>query len=115
MNLQSALLVFCGSGIGGVLRLLVYKAQMHFIPHYPNFLATLFCNVVGTAILSFVFLLNISPKYNLFIATGLCGGFTTYSMFVLDFATTDSYILYCFCNVVLIVAAVCVVRFVIKG
>ncbi len=89
MNWQNILLVFIGSGLGGVCRFGIghlvneqnYIAQKHFIP-------TIIVNVVGSFIIGVLFAYsskeNIGQSLPLLWITGFLGGFTTYSSFSLD-------------------------------
>jgi CrcB protein len=82
------LLVFIGSGIGGMARhglgLIALRA---FGPNFPS--GTLVINIVGSALMGVVVSLfatmNIGhPDARLFLTTGIIGGFTTFSTFSLD-------------------------------
>lgn len=70
-----------------MLRYLIYKLMENGI--YPAFLSTLLINVVGSLLLGI--LLGYSIKQGtwnqntlLFLTTGLCGGFTTFSTFAFE-------------------------------
>lgn len=85
---MSYLVVFIGSGIGGMLR---YGANMLsarlFGTDFP--IGTVSVNVAGSFLIGLVagyFLLRpeASQDMRLFLATGLLGGFTTFSAFSLD-------------------------------
>ena len=101
------LLIFLGSGIGGLLRFLVYKLQGMLSLSFP--LATLACNFIGSVAIIFVFYFIKEGDIKLFLTTGLLGGFTTYSTFILDVAKTPYYILYILAN--LAVIAICFIIF----
>lgn len=89
--MRSALFVFLGAGIGGVLRHLVGLAALRWLgPGFPW--GTLFVNVAGAALIAaiagFFATRNFGgPELRLFLATGVCGGFTTWSTFSLDVVT----------------------------
>ncbi|MEN8125094.1 MAG: fluoride efflux transporter CrcB [Bacteroidota bacterium] len=77
-------LIGIGSFIGGVLRYLTTLfVQTKFLSTFP--FGTLTVNILGSLIIGIVFGLsekmNLSPEWRLFLATGICGGFTTFSAF----------------------------------
>ena len=84
------LLVAAGGAIGAALRHLVNLASLRLVgPGFPW--GTMAVNVAGSFAMGvFVELLarrfNASNELRLFIATGVLGGFTTFSAFSLDFA-----------------------------
>ena len=87
--LSKLLFVFIGGGIGSVLR---YGTNSIINLFLIGQLGTLFVNVFG----SFVFgiLVSIgedkSEYFNLFLLTGLLGGFTTFSQFSFDVVTLQN-------------------------
>ena len=84
------ILVAAGGAIGAALRHLVNLASLRLVgPGFPW--GTMAVNVAGSFAMGvFVELLarrfNASNELRLFIATGVLGGFTTFSAFSLDFA-----------------------------
>ena len=73
-----------GSFIGGVLRYLLSQSiQSRMLSSFPY--GTLTVNIIGCFCIGLVFGLsthgNLSPEWRLFLATGLLGGFTTFSAF----------------------------------
>lgn len=85
------LVVFLGSGIGGMLRhgvgLLALRVTGANFPW-----GTLVINVVGSALMGLMIGLFAArsindPELRLFVTTGLIGGFTTWSTFSLDIVT----------------------------
>lgn len=73
-----------GSFIGGILRYLLSQfIQTKTESLFP--LGTLFVNLIGSFAIGFVFALaargDISKDWQIFLATGVLGGFTTYSAF----------------------------------
>ncbi len=85
MTLKNFLLVGLGGGIGAMLRFFV--AGVWKAGNFP--FHTLFINIVGSLVIGLIFGLGIKTEYlseqmKLFIATGVCGGFTTFSAFSLE-------------------------------
>lgn len=81
--------VALGTAIGGVLRALVSLAAFELAPGFPW--GTLFVNALGSLAISFYATLT-GPDGRLiagsrrrhFVMTGVCGGFTTFSVFSLE-------------------------------
>lgn len=82
--------VALGSVIGSVLRSLVSVASIALLgPGFP--VGTLFVNVAGSFLIGFYATLTgpdgrvfAGPRARQFVMAGLCGGFTTFSMFSLE-------------------------------
>ena len=80
-------LVFISGGLGSVLRFLVSKV---FNGYFQNFfLGTFIVNILGCLLIGLI--LGASFKHNylsqnqtLLLATGFCGGFTTFSTFAFE-------------------------------
>jgi CrcB protein len=84
MTWLSFLCVFVGGAIGSVLRWTFGLALNPILPNLP--LGTLAVNliggfVIGAAIAFFDHFHQLPPEWRLFVITGLCGGFTTFSAF----------------------------------
>jgi CrcB protein len=84
------LLVVVGGGIGAGIRHLTNIGAMRLVgPNYPW--GTMAINIVGSFAMGlFIAILarrGGSNEVRLFVATGIFGGFTTFSAFSLDFAT----------------------------
>jgi CrcB protein len=83
--------VAIGSALGGVSRYLVGGAmQQRFGIGFPA--GTLVVNIVGSLLLGFIMRAalgstQISPQTRIFLTTGFCGGFTTFSTFSYETAT----------------------------
>ena len=83
----NALCVGAGGFIGAVLRYLI-----GLIPVKEGFIfpvKTLIINVAGCFLIALITGIalknsNLSPKMQLFLKTGICGGFTTFSTFALE-------------------------------
>ena len=84
------ILVAIGGAIGSSLRHLVNLAMLRLVgPGFPS--GTLAVNIAGSFVMGvFVEMLarrfGASNEVRLFVATGVLGGFTTFSAFSLDFA-----------------------------
>lgn len=85
--MKSFLLVFLGGGLGSSLR---YLASKFINTHNSNFpYGTITVNIVGSFLIGLVigFAIknnNLSNNYTLLLATGFCGGFTTFSAFAYE-------------------------------
>ncbi|MDR2703028.1 MAG: CrcB family protein [Cellulomonadaceae bacterium] len=79
--LTSFSLVAAGGAIGAVLRyfLALALSGWHGFP-----VATLAANIIGSFVLGCVVGRQTSKRFRLFLGTGICGGFTTYSTFALE-------------------------------
>jgi CrcB protein len=123
-------LVMVGGGLGSALRHAANRAGLALIG--PNFPAgTLFVNVVGSALIGlfagwFAFRgETASADLRLFLATGICGGFTTFSSFSLDavllwqrgdYTTCAGYVVASFAGAILgLVVGLAVARSVLAG
>jgi fluoride exporter len=83
--LKNFLLVGIGGGIGAMLRYFFSSIIKHSTFPYN----TLFINIAGSLLIGIVFGLTeksnvISEQLKLFLATGICGGFTTFSAFSVE-------------------------------
>ncbi|RUZ72944.1 fluoride efflux transporter CrcB [Mesorhizobium sp. M7A.F.Ca.US.006.01.1.1] len=84
------LLVVVGGGIGAGIRHLTNIGALRFVgPNYPW--GTMAINIIGSFAMG-LFIASMmrrggSNEVRLFVATGILGGFTTFSAFSLDFAT----------------------------
>jgi CrcB protein len=82
--MRMVLLIGAGSFIGGILRYLLSQIiQVKFLSTFP--FGTLGVNILGCFAIGLVFGFsdrgNLPPEWRLFLATGLLGGFTTFSAF----------------------------------
>jgi CrcB protein len=79
---KNFLLVGLGGALGSMLRYIFYLAIT--VKQFPA--ATLIVNIIGSFIIGAVLALSIKDQnfannWKLFLATGVCGGFTTFSAF----------------------------------
>jgi len=82
--MKLTLAIGLGSFIGGVFRYLLSQAiHARFLSTFP--FGTLAVNIIGCLFIGMVFELNakgtITQEWRLFLATGILGGFTTFSAF----------------------------------
>lgn len=83
------LVVGVGAAAGGILRLLITQFVVARAGAGLAWSATLFINVTGSFLIGAVFAVSeartgISPLWRYFLATGVLGGYTTFSTFSLD-------------------------------
>lgn len=123
-SLKTILIVFTGSGIGGVAR---YGIQTYILKLYPHIFpyGTLLVNILGCFLIGIFYSLSqksgiLSPEWRLALTTGLCGGFTTFSSFAYEnvlLLKTGNYFLtslYIGGSIILGIAAVFAGAFLIK-
>lgn len=85
--MKQLLLVFIGGGSGSVLRYLLGKWFNNIETGIPY--GTFLANISGSFLIGIILGLaaknqNLSPHSTLLLATGFCGGFTTFSTFVYE-------------------------------
>jgi len=85
--MKQLLLVFIGGGFGSVLRFLIGKSLNSTNSGIPY--GTFLANIIGSLLIGFILgyaLKNNSLNENqtLLLATGFCGGFTTFSTFAYE-------------------------------
>ena len=88
-NMIQCFMVALGGGIGAIFRYLLTKIQLPFETTFP--IITLFTNFAGAFLIGIIVSATakyaLSEKTVLFLKTGLCGGFTTFSTFSLESIT----------------------------
>lgn len=98
------LLIGLGSFLGGISRyLLTIYINNRYLPNFP--FGTLAVNIIGCFLIGLVYGFtekgNVSDEWRLFLATGILGGFTTFSSFSHETITLlrEQHYLYAFANV----------------
>ena len=86
--MKECLLVGLGGGIGAILRYLLSSISLK--SDFP--FMTLLINILGAILIGMIVSMNmkqniLSPDTVLFLKTGVCGGFTTFSTFSLESVT----------------------------
>ncbi len=85
--MKQLLLVFVGGGLGSVLRFIIGKYLNNTVTGIPY--GTFAANILGCLVIGIIFGLALknntfSQNQVLFLATGFCGGFTTFSAFAYE-------------------------------
>jgi len=86
--LRNILIVGIGGSLGSVARYLCQKYIHEWNPH-PFPIGTFLVNVLGCFLIGIIYSLAekgnlLGPEGRLLLATGFCGGFTTFSAFALE-------------------------------
>lgn len=85
MTLRLLLIIGIGGFLGTIARYLSQQLVYRFYPAtFP--MGTLAVNVTGCLLIGIIYVLSekgnlLTPEWRLFLTTGLCGGFTTFSTF----------------------------------
>jgi len=105
------LLIELGGGLGSMARYLCQRWMAIYYPHSFPF-GTLIVNIAGCFLIGILWGLSLRPNgmnegWRLFLMTGICGGFTTFSAFsmeslqLLRAEKTGLFMLYVVCSVIL--------------
>ena len=89
MKITTVLLIGFGGFIGTMLR---YLTSVFFTKNYSSALipyGTFAVNIFGCLVIGFIYGLSekyqfLTPQWRLFLATGICGGYTTFSAFAYE-------------------------------
>jgi fluoride exporter len=86
IDLRVIAAVGLGAALGGIFRLLITQVVVARAGAGFGFYATLFINVSGSFLIGVVIEMsqtraNVSPLWRYFLATGILGGYTTFSTF----------------------------------
>jgi CrcB protein len=89
MDIRSFLVVGAGAALGGMLRLFITQTVVGRAGEGYGQYATMFINVSGSFLIGVVFELaqtrsDFHPLLRYFLATGILGGYTTFSTFSLE-------------------------------
>jgi CrcB protein len=83
--MKTALIIGLGGGIGSILR---YALQVFMVRHVPVIfpLGTFLVNISGCFVIGLFYGLSVkytflNTEWRLFLITGICGGYTTFSSF----------------------------------
>ena len=125
LGIKTAIIIALGGALGSLSR---YGAQSYVLKLYPfTFpLGTFLVNVSGCLLIGLFYALSekgnlISPEWRLFLTTGFCGGYTTFSTFAYENANlmrSSDFLyvgLYTIGSVVLGIAAVFLGIFIIRA
>lgn len=87
LNMKNILLVFLGGGFGSVLRFIIGKYLNNAETGIPY--GTFAANILGSLLIGIILGLaaknnTLSQSHTLLLATGFCGGFTTFSTFAYE-------------------------------
>jgi CrcB protein len=88
--LKSIIAIFCGAGLGALLRWWLGLSLNSYFPSLPP--GTLAANLIGAYIIGvgiafFATFSGLAPEWRLFVITGFCGGLTTFSTFSSEIVT----------------------------
>ncbi len=117
--LKTIILIGAGGFAGTVARYLLYRLVHVLFPLLLFPVATLSVNAAGSFIIGILYSLSdsqtlVSPELRLILATGFCGGFTTFSAFAYEnfsFIKTGNVSLFIIYTVISIISGLAAVYF----
>jgi len=88
MIFKNILMVGLGGGLGSIARFLCQKYIYAWYPH-PFPFGTFLVNIFGCFLIGVFYAISekgnlLTPEWRLFLTTGICGGFTTFSSFAYE-------------------------------
>ncbi|SRR5579871_1886707 len=91
MIFKNILMVGLGGGLGSIARFVCQKYISAWYPH-PFPFGTFLVNILGCFLIGVFFGLAekgnlLTPEWRIFLTTGICGGFTTFSSFAYENVT----------------------------
>jgi CrcB protein len=83
------LLIGLGGALGSILRYITAQLVAERIARFPAVYGTFAVNIVGSLLIGIIYGLSeryqwLTPNLRFLLATGFCGGFTTFSAFAFD-------------------------------
>ncbi len=89
MKITTVLLIGFGGFIGTILRYLTSVFATKYCPSAPIPYGTFVVNIFGCLFIGLVYGLSekyqfLTPQWRVFLATGICGGYTTFSAFAYE-------------------------------
>lgn len=86
--IKNILLVGVGGGLGSIARYICQRWVSHYYPHHFPW-GTFAVNIIGCFVIGIIWGISFrsfetNEQWKLFLMTGICGGFTTFSSFTLE-------------------------------
>lgn len=121
--MTECIIVGIGGAVGSVLRYLISLFPVSSTNGFP--FKTLLINILGSFVIGLIAAItgkntHISPETVLFLKTGICGGFTTFSTFALESSTLiqsgkiTSAVIYITASIVISLAAVIFAQLIVR-
>ncbi|WBW49827.1 fluoride efflux transporter CrcB [Peptoniphilus equinus] len=121
--MRACLFVGLGGAVGSIFRYFISLFLVNNANGFP--FKTLLINILGSFVIGLVAAIagkhtEISPDMILFLKTGICGGFTTFSTFALESSTLiqsgkiASAVIYIMASIVISIAAVILAQLIVR-